>query len=379
MAGGQAGRGFAEFKTICRLLNERARELAPHCLPNGVWDPPTGSPTHWKTSNMDDVKSGRYSLAVDVTGTFIGHWHDFGAARSGEEDGDMLDLIRIRLCGGDQKDAIGWAKDFLGITNGDRSSFERARRQVERDASAREEQHAAEIQRIRNAALGLWLHAAKIPGTPAEHYLRGRSIDLRVLGRAPGALRYRPDVINKEAGGKLPCLLAAIVGLDGAHMGTHRTWISQRADGGWGKALLADPKLTLGASKGGFIQLWRGDGAGKLATIADGTDVYVSEGIEDGLSVAMGMPDKRVIAAVSLSKVGALQLPEQAGSIVIIGQNDAYGSKAVDTLEREIGKLQARGFKVRIIYPPRPHKDFNDWLCKDPDGFFGRKGGRAVA
>lgn len=388
MAGGQSGRGFAEFKTICRLLNERARELAPHCLPNGVWDPPTGSPTHWKTSNMDDVKSGSYSLAVDVTGNFIGHWHDFGAARSGEEDGDMLDLVRIRLCGGDQQLAIGWAKDFLGIAKGDRASFERARRQVEREATAREEQHAAEIQRIRDGARGLWLHAAELPSTPGEIYLRCRSIDLRMLGRAPGALRYRPDVINKEAGGKLPCLLAAIVGLDGAHLGTHRTWISQRADGGWGKALLAEPKLTLGASKGGFIPLWRGDGAGKLATIAEGTDIYVSEGIEDGLSVAMGMPDKRVIAAVSLSKVGSLQLPEQAGSIVIIGQNDPYGSKAVDALEREIGKLQARGFKVRIIYPPRhpegpdgspAFKDFNQWLCEDPDGFFGRKGGRAAA
>ncbi|WP_209047501.1 toprim domain-containing protein [Rhizorhabdus histidinilytica] len=376
---GAGGFGLIDIKTICRMLNERARELAPDLLPNGVYDPPTGSPTHWKTSNMDDVKSGSYSLAVDLTGKFVGHWHDFGAARAGEEDGDMLDLIRIRRCGGDQKAAIEWAKRFLGIVDGDRGSFERARQEVERRASAREAQHAAEIRKIRDGAFGLWLHAAKIPGTPAEHYLRGRSIDLRVLGRAPGALRYRPDVINKEAGGKLPCLLAAIVGLDGAHLGTHRTWISQRADGGWGKALLADPKLTLGASKGGFIQLWRGDGAGKLATIADGTDVYVSEGIEDGLSVAMGMPDKRVIAAVSLSKVGALQLPEQAGSIVIIGQNDPYGSKAVDTLEREIGKLQARGFKVRIIYPPRPHKDFNEWLCKDPDGFFGRKGGRAVA
>ncbi|WP_162254031.1 toprim domain-containing protein [Sphingomonas sp. Root50] len=379
------------------MLNERARELAPDLLPNGVFDPPTGSPTHWKTSNMDDVKSGSYSLTVDLTGKYVGHWHDFGGARPGEEDGDMLDLIRIRRCGGNQVDAIGWAKDFLGITNGDRSSFERARRAIERDASAREAQHAAEIQKIRDGARNMWLHAAVLPGTPAELYLRGRSIDCRALGRAPGALRFRPDATNKEAGSKLPCMVAAIVGLDGAHLGTHRTWISQRPDGSWGKALLADPKLTLGASKGGFIPLWRGDGAGKLATIAPGTDIYVSEGIEDGLSVAMGMPDKRIIAAVSLSKVGSLQLPEQAGSIIIVGQNDPYGSKAVDALEREIGKLQARGFKVRIIYPPRTpiggggapdpaafntapaFKDFNEWLCKDPDGFFGRKAGRAVA
>lgn len=391
MAGGRSsvgmagGFGLVDIKTICRMLNERARELAPDLLPNGVRD---GG--HWKTSNMDDQPSGRYSLQVDLQGAHIGHWHDFGGARPGEEDGDMLDLVRIRRCGGDQKAAIEWAKRFLGIVDGDRGSFERARQEVERRASEREERFQAEIKRKRDGARGLWLHADELPGTPAEAYLRGRSIDLRLLGRAPRALRYRADVSHKELnGGKLPCMLAAIVGLDGTHMGTHRTWISRRPDGSWGKALLQEPKLTLGPSLGGFIQLWRGDGAGKLATIAEGTEIYVSEGIEDGLSVAMGMPDRRVIAAVSLSKVGSLQLPPQAGPVVIIGQNDPYGSKAVDALEREIGKLQARGFKVKIIYPPRTpekpdgspaYKDFNEWLCRDPQGFFGRdKNGRAVA
>ncbi|MFZ5704929.1 MAG: DUF7146 domain-containing protein [Pseudomonadota bacterium] len=371
MAGGF---GLVDIGTICRMLNERARELAPDLLPNGIRD---GG--HWKTSNMDDMPSGRYSLQVDLQGKHIGHWHDFGGARPGEEDGDMLDLVRIRRCGGDQKAAIEWAKRFLGIVDGDRGSFERARQEVERRANDRQAAFEAEQKRKRDGARGLWLHADELPGTPAEAYLRSRSIDLRALGRAPRALRYRADVTNREAGQKLPCMLAAIVGLDGAHLGTHRTWIAQDKDGRWRKALLAEAKLTLGPSKGGYIQLWRGDGAGKLATIAEGTDIYVSEGIEDGLSVAMGLPDKRIIAAVSLSKVGSLQLPDQAGSIVIIGQNDPYGSPAVDTLEREIGRLQARGFKVRIIYPPRDFKDFNEWLCRDPKGFFGQDKGRAVA
>ena len=376
-------RGVESFTTICRLLNERARELAPDLLPNGVRDG-----IHWKTSSMEDVPTGRYSFVVDLQGPKVGRWHDFGGARPGEEDGDMLDLVRIRRCGGDQIAAIEWAKSYLGISDRDRGSFERARQEVERRTSQREAEHQAERQRKRDHAKGLWLGGVELPGTPAEAYLHGRSIDLRALGRAPGALRFRAEVPNKESGARLPCMVAAIMGLDGTHMGTHRTWITQRVDGSWGKALLSDPKLTLGPSLGGFIPLWRGDGAGKLATIAPGTDIYVSEGIEDGLSVAMGLPDKRIIAAVSLSKIGALELPEQAGSIVIIGQNDPYGSPAVDTLEAEIGKLQARGFRVRIIYPPRDpqrpngapaFKDFNQCLCEDPDGFFGRSAGRAVA
>jgi hypothetical protein len=71
-----------------------------------------------------------------------------------------------------------------------------------------------------------------------------------------------------------------------------------------------------------------------------GTPVYVSEGIEDGLSVAFADPSLTVVAGVALANMGGLELPPQAGPLVFIGQNDAIDGKAVEAFERAIARQQ---------------------------------------
>jgi hypothetical protein len=51
-------------------------------------------------------------------------------------------------------------------------------------------------------------------------------------------------------------MIATIVGLDGRHKGTHRTWL--QPDGS-GKATLVEAKKSLGKYRGGFIPLWKGE------------------------------------------------------------------------------------------------------------------------
>jgi hypothetical protein len=364
-----------EVRALCDALNARARTLGPMLLPNGRIDG-----HHLKTFNVEDRprrKDGGRSLVLDLSGPKQGHWRDYGGAGPGEQFGDMMDLVRIVKCGGDQARAIQWARIELGMASGDRRAHERA--QAKRDAQAREwdARVEADNQRRRDKAKALFLNAIPLAhrdAAPVVEYLRNRAIDLVKLGRAPGALRYDPACWNRETRGPLPAMIASIHDLTGEIMAVHRTYLACE-DGRWVKhPRLIDAKLTLGPSLGGHIPLWKGADRAPLKDIADDSDFYVSEGIEDGLSVAMAAPDRRVIAAVSLSKLYALRLPPQTGSLIVIAQNDGHDAKAVDALEAGIGAQQAAGRRVQSIWPPMPHKDFNDWLRADPVRAMGRQG-----
>jgi hypothetical protein len=60
----------------------------------------------------------------------------------------------------------------------------------------------------------------------------------------------------------------------------------------------------------------------------------------------------RVIAAVSLSNIGALVLPAQVARLVILAQRDPAGSQAALTLDRVIKRLEAQGLEILLLPPP---------------------------
>jgi hypothetical protein len=133
--------------------------------------------------------------------------------------------------------------------------------------------------------------------------------------------------------------------------------------GGWTKADLEEPKKVLGRFMGGFIPLWKGTAAGKsMAELPAGTDVWASEGIEDGLSAAMAKPSERIIASVTLGNLGSIELPDNVGRFMIIGQRDTH-PKTLEALERAIGAQQERGREVWLTPPPAGgFKDVNEAL-----------------
>ena len=220
---------------------------------------------------------------------------------------------------------------------------------------------AAEAAEKRRKAKSLYLSGIPIRGTPAAAYLAGRGIDFAALGHFPGCLAFRADTWNVEAQRNLPCLLAAIVDMDGTHLATHRTWLAPDGRGGWGKADVGEPKKVLGSFAGGFIPLWKGACRRSMGEIDPGTDVWTSEGIEDGLTVAMARPDARVIAAVSLANFGALRLPEQIGRLIYVGQRDT-DPRTLAALERAIARQQEAGRAVCLTPPPAGFKDVNEAL-----------------
>ncbi len=303
---------------------------------------------------VNDGKALYKCFACGATGDVI----DFVVAHRGLRFIEALEAL--------ESDAGLSAMDFADPAKQREAEEARARREAEQEAES-------DAKRKRGAAM--WMGAAELARTPAAEYLRARGITIGQLGAWPGSLRYVPDAWCRELQDrgvardqcKIPAMIAGVWRLDGTMLGCHRTYLD--ISGLYAepkrpvrKAALEDAKLTLGPSLGGYIPLQKGEHKQPLARIPAGTDIYMSEGIEDGLSVALGRPAARVIAGVSLSKLGAVELPPQMGALVMIAQRDPVDSAAAAAFERAIAAHQAQGRRVQILWPPEGFKDWNDFL-----------------
>jgi hypothetical protein len=257
-------RQFAIDVDVVKLrAAEHALELAAELLPNGREE--SG---YWRTGSVRDEPG--QSLAVTLRGHDQGMWCDH-AASGPEGGGNMIQLAALARFGGDFGKAFAWLKSRLGLDDLDPRRIAQVRAEaVARNAQATEDADA-KAEKMRRLAHSLFLSGRPIADTPVELYLRGRGIDLRALGHHPRALSWHPEVWNVEAGRKLPCMLAAAVDVDGRHIATHRTWLAPDGKGGWTKADLEDPKMTIGRSAGGFVPLWKGACRKPMKDIDPGT------------------------------------------------------------------------------------------------------------
>jgi Toprim domain len=339
-----AGRSIG-VGAIAALLADRAEALCAQLLPAGIREG-----AEWRIGNVAG-EPGR-SMAVHLRGAKAGVWYDW-AAGSG---GDALDLAAQVLFRGDKRQAVRWARAWLGIGDADPAPFAPHRHDVMRRVEVADREDASR----RRQAMRIFLEAQlSLTGTVAEAYLHGRAIDLARLARQPRALRFHPRLWNEESQRTWPALIAAIVEPDGRMIAVHRTWL---APAGSGKAALRNPKMTLGRYSGACVRLWRGASGKPLKDAVHGETVLIAEGIEDGLSAAVAAPEYRVLAAVSLANLANLMLPPAIGCVVILAQNDPIGSPATHALERAVAAFRRRGRRVKLARPPAPIKDINDLL-----------------
>lgn len=351
-----------EVGEIEALLEDRIEALARELLPNVR-----------KEGNELCVGSiagePGQSLRIHIgSGSRRGWWKDFS---SGDADkGDALKLIAAVLFGGDIKRAVQWAKGWLGLDDSDPGKIERvkleARAHQERKASDR----AAEEAKGRDRARKRWHQAAALQrGDLVATYLGWRGIDLALLGRAPGAIRFHPKLQYGwgDDAVTLPAMVAMVTSLAGEHIATHRTWLKRDGSDKAGADELGrddrgeprDAKKVMGSYLGGHIPVWKGAQSCPLRDIAPGTDVYVSEGIEDGLTAALADPTLRIIAMIALSNLIAIELPPQMGRLIILKQNDPPGSSADKAMKRAVAHHRAQGRRVLFVAPPAGTKDLN--------------------
>lgn len=328
------------------------------------------------------------SFVVHMYGMRAGQWHDYAMAGR-EAHGDLIDLIGMSL-GLSAQEAIREARAWLGFET-DTPEMRRAREAGAIRAAERRRAQEADRRRAaekrRKWAEGLWLSGQEgLRGTPVEDYLRGRGIDLALLGRQPRAIRFHPAVlyldqvehVDGDTGEvtvrlerrHFPAMLSAIVNGAGKIMACHRTYLAPiQSDGGpkgWTKAPLPDAKKVLGEYRGGSVRLSSGIGprggkAARLADCAPGSRVYIAEGIETALSAMILRPEARVLAAVALANMAAVELPANVAEVVLIADADEH-EQAQAALQAAVAAHAAAGRLVRVWRSDVPGEDLNDVL-----------------
>ncbi len=358
---------------------------------------PEAPGSYWRDGRFYTLNPGRAdrnvgSFCIHMDGPKAGRWHEYAQAYKGS--GDLIDLIQLSLGLRTAGEAIAEARRFLGLNTEDpaarRAAQDHARRlRQQREAAAQEE--AARVDRMRRNAAALWLSGQPdLRGTPVDHYLRGRGIDLAQLGRAPGAIRYHPEclyireerreVVDPETGEitmrtvrlpgvKMPAMLTAIA-LGSRIIDCHRTYLACGPDG-WTKAPLPDAKKVLTDYTGGSIRLSSGLGprGGKgcpLSECPPGTRVFIAEGIENGLSAIIlrhlaGLPPARVLAAGSIWNLGQIELPANVSEVTLAADNDT-NLQARAALAEAVKAHQTKGRVARVWRSRIPGEDLNDAL-----------------
>jgi hypothetical protein len=304
------------------------------------------------------------SLRVHLHGYKAGKWSDFNG---GEHRGDALELVAQVKFGGNRRRARQWAISWLGL-----DGRNPARLHEIRYAEAQHEQRCRaediQIENTRRAALARYLEAEpSVAGTLVDRYLRGRCIRLDRFPRIPRSLRFHPrlKVTELELRGLvgnacyLPAMVAPIYSLDGKFLSLHRTWLVEDPDGTVRKAKpeLSDPKKTYGVYTGGCIRLARGKSGKPLKDAPDDDVILVTEGIENGLTLAQANPDWRVVACVSLPNLAALELPTNVATVIVMQDND----KSTRGLDRGLYHLAGRHKDLQLAQPPAQDKDINDF------------------
>ncbi|AQT04834.1 DUF7146 domain-containing protein [Acetobacter persici] len=333
------------YKEVSALLAQSMEPLARDLLPGG-----RRAGAEWTAGSVAGEAGTR--LSVHLHGAKAGIWKDF-AENIG---GDALDLVAACLTGGNLPEAYRWACNYLGLTADTDITIRRA--EIKRQAEEAQKEQSEAEKKNRASARKLWLSAQEnILETPVAAYLLSRGIDLERLNHAPHALRFSPEHYCAEIKAPLPAMLAAITDLDGRIIALHQTWLSQHG-GQWTKAQLECAKKVRGRFSGGCIRLRKGSAGTPLNKITPAETVAIGEGIETCLSVALACPELRILAAVSLSNLGAVRLPDSAKNVLILADRDDAPA-AKKGLQKAIDLHMQAGRDVRVAKPPKG-KDFND-------------------
>jgi hypothetical protein len=330
------------------------------------------------------------SLQVRLLGPKRGAWYHHAAGKGG----DALGLYAyVRGC--TMYEAVKWAKDYLG----GHVPVETGEQKARREARRRSEEKSEQERRTKDASKGKWIFWKKSeplslekPG-PVEHYLmRRRRIDLARLGRMPGCLHYCPDLWCEQLDRNMPAMVAAIVNLKGEQVALHRTWLVEREDG-WdrlrdfdapkrteiGKPIGLDGlpfvgKRVMGSWLGGTIRLWAGVRINKTTgevkrglpwpQVGHGSSIILCEGIETGLSLALAMPERRIVTTIGSAGFAAVELPDAFTDITLALDRDDDNQVMAKVVAGAVETLTAQGRRVRKVYPPDGIGDWNDFLIK---------------
>ena len=99
-----------------------------------------------------------------------------------------------------------------------------------------------------------------------------------------------------------------------------------------------------------------------MSACKSGVWVDLTEGIEDGLTVALADPEARVLVGVSISNMASISLPDCVDGVVLWRDNDAPDSAAARDYARVREHFESMGKRVAEVCAPEGFKDVNDMV-----------------
>ena len=360
----------SRLKEVKAALQDDVVRLVRELVPGGK---SAGNNYSARSPVRHDRKPG--SFVVWIGGNAKGCFKDYA---DDNVKGDILGLIC--LCKGlDKKEALAWAEDWLGwktMSKAQRASF---MREVKKRQASQRQEDAAAMRRMVDRARRTWSTTLPIEGTLGEAYFAFRGVPLDQIKNRVPFCRFLADVEywyeaeyayeggkkrKTRPGPRFPAIVSAMRNIDGELQALHYTFI---APDGQGKAPVKDPtkaKLMFPRTSGAAIWLTRGGGNMDPNTMAKAgkfAPVIVGEGIEDGLSAALAIPEARVLAAGSLPNLLHIPLHKAFGSFVLLKDNDWGKPQAQDLFDKCVDRLKRAGFPVQVVSSSEG-KDFNDLL-----------------
>jgi hypothetical protein len=353
-------------------LKDRIVDLCQRLLPDGQLQGRL-----WVAHNpvtCDHHKSAEFKVA---TTRDVGAWKDY---RTGER-GDVIGLVQYcRQC--DFREAMDFARDFLGIRQMNREDFARfQRRSAEARAKAEDE---AEKKRLQNIATAEKLfHRGYLDGAGstaeahARAYFAARQIPLeQIPNRDTTTMRFSPDIeywrrakyerrdgrlIKLADGPRFPAILSAMRTPTGQIAACHCTFLSPLGPKKLPVNQDENAKLMRGEAKGAMIRISHGPEGVPPELAVQAWPLLLGEGIETTASVSRIAPEARAWAAGSLSNMGNAPVGLSCISAVIL-LKDHFKSKTTEKQFAEvIEKLGAHGKPMTIIESLEGN-DFNDML-----------------
>lgn len=359
---------------VKELLKTRIEDLCMQLLPDG-----RRQGRLWVSFNPVTADFDRSSpeLKIGLTGD-RGAWKDW---RSGDK-GDVIGLITY-IKGLEFRDAMAWARQWLGLTTMGRE--ERARLESQARVQKRASDEKAERDRLRKIEragdlflAGSALGTDSVAEAMARAYFEIRKCPLKAIGnldretfRFSAATEYWTRAEYRLENGqrrkiadgpRLPAIHAAFRGPAGQITAVHCTFLDpilpKKANlDGDGKF---NAKLIYGEAKGAVIRIAHGPEGLPPEQATKAGPLVLCEGIETGLSLAVAIPEAAVWAGGSLSNMG--NAPVWMGSVshvFLARDNNEGNAQAEKQLDSVLAQLAAHGKPVTVMASILGD-DFND-------------------
>lgn len=363
---------------IKQALKDRIEDVCRKLLPDGgrkgrLWV------AHNPITNDHD-QSPEFKVALDRD---VGAWKDY---RTGEK-GDVIGMVQY-LTASDFKAAMDWARDYLGLramSPAERQEMHRRAEEEARKAARRAEDNR--LKRMRAAeeiwAAGYQDGARSTPEDHARAYFAARGCPLDGIEnrdmqtfRFAGAQEFWPRAqwayedgrrFKKKPGPGYPAVLSAMRLPTGQVSAVHMTFLSPLGPRKLEVSAEENAKIMFGEAKGAMIRISHGPEGEPPETARHAFPLVLCEGVEDGLSLALALPEARVWAAGSLSAMASAPVWLSCVSAVIVSRDNDWEKKtALKQFDAVLEALSVHGKPIETI-SSHVGKDFNDMMQETDD------------